>query len=215
MPRLVVLVLLVAFAVQVQAAPAQGGPSRGKAFLLSLAVPGLGHRYVNQGSWDGAASAFAAADAGLWVALVGSILRHDHLTDSYRSLASLRADADVAGKDRTFFLTIGTYRSSDEFVEEQLRARAWDQLDYVESRSFQWQWASEADFQRFRALREDAESMSRRTPVLAALLVGNRLISGLLAIRAAGRATDADVAVSLGPVPVAPDRPALSVRARF
>ncbi|HEX7072102.1 MAG TPA: hypothetical protein VF190_14915 [Rhodothermales bacterium] len=209
-----VLLLLILLALPAQAAPNADGPSRGKAFLLSLAVPGLGHRYVHQGSWDGAASVFAAADAGLWLALVGSVLRHDHLTDSYRSLAALRAGADVYGKDRTFFLTIGTYRSSDEFVEEQLRARAWDQIDYVDSRSFQWEWASEADFQRFRELREDAESMGRRTPVLVALLVGNRLLSGLLAIRSAGRAAD-DVSISLAPVPFAPERPALSFSARF
>lgn len=196
-------------------AHAQDSPSRGKALLLSLALPGLGHRYVNDGSWDGAASLFVAADAGLWLALASTIVRHGNLTDGYRTLASLRAGADVSGKDRTFFLTVGTYRSSEEFVEEQLRARAWDQVDYVDSRSYQWKWQSEADFQRFRTLREDAETMRRRRPVIAAVLVGNRLISGLLAIRAAGRQERPDVSVSMTSSPLSPDRPALSLRARF
>src|SRR5690606_7203676 len=146
------------------------------------------------GSWGGAASLFLAADAGLWLALVSTIVRHDNLSDDFRTLASLRAGADVSEKDRTFFLTVGTYRSSDEFLEEQLRARAWDQVDYVDSRSYQWEWQSEADFQQFRTLREDAETMRRRRPVIAAVLVGNRLISGLLAIRAAGRYERTDVA---------------------
>lgn len=196
-----------------QAAP--DPPSRGKAFLLSLALPGLGHRYVHDGSWDGGATLFTAADAGIWLGLIGSVLRQDHLADSYQTLASLRADADVSGKDRTYFLTIGSYRSSDEFIEAQLRARAWGQLDYVASEAYRWEWESEDDFLRYRALREDAESLRRRTPVFAALLVGNRLLSGLLAIRAAGRQAEQDVSVSLSPSVVEPDRIALNLRARF
>lgn len=193
---------------------ASEGPGRGKAFLLSLVLPGLGHRYVNGGDWDGAASLFVAVDAGLWLALAGTSMRYDHLADSYRTFAASRADADVEGKDRTFFLTLGTFRSSEDFVQAQLRNRTWDQLEYVADPTYQWQWASEADFLRFRELREDAETMRRRRPVLAAVLVGNRLLSGILALRAAGRVGD-DIALRLDPHPWAPDRPALTVRARL
>lgn len=214
---LLLILLLAASAFPPASATAQNleSPSRGKAFLLSLALPGLGHRYVHQGDWDGGASLFAAADVGLWLGLVGTVVRQNQLADGYRTLASMRAGADVSGKDRTFFLTVGSYRSSDEFIEAQLRSRAWDQIDYVSSESYQWEWQSEEDFLRFRSMREDAESVRRRAPIFAALLVGNRLVSGLLAIRAAGRADDADVSVSLAPSAVDPDRIALNLRARF
>lgn len=194
---------------------AADGPSRGKAFLLSLAVPGLGHRYVESGDWDGAATAFAAADAAMWVGLVSTALRQHHLEDTYRTLAALRADARIAGKDRTFFLTISNYRSAEEFREAQLRERGWDRFDYASTPAFQWEWEREADFQEYRRLREDAESMRRRVPVVAAALVGNRLISGILALRRAGRAQQEDVDVSLGPSSQAPNRLALRLRARF
>lgn len=59
------------------AQPVDGSESKSakKAFALSLLLPGLGHRYVHDGSWRGAASLFAAADVGLWVSLIGTQVR--------------------------------------------------------------------------------------------------------------------------------------------
>lgn len=158
-----------------------------KAFGMSLLLPGLGHRYVHDGSWRGAASVFALADVGIWLGVLGSEWHRDHLVDNYTTLAASQAHAVVEGKDRTFFLNLAAYHSSDEYVDVMLRERAWDQIDYVRDRSYQWEWETEEDFQRFRALREDAESLRRRRPVLIAMLVGNRLLAGITSVRAANR----------------------------
>lgn len=159
-----------------------------KAFALSVLVPGLGHRYAHDGSWNGAASVFLGVDVGTWLGLAGTTWRQNQIVDSYRTLAASRAGAIVEGKGRAFFLNLASYRSSEEYLEVHLRNRAWDQIEYVSDRSYQWEWAKEEDFIRFRDQREQAESLRRRRTFLISLLVANRLLSGITAIRAVNRA---------------------------
>ena len=124
----------------------------------------------------------------------GSEIRRESVVESYRTLASGRASADVAGKDRTFFLRLATFMSSDEFVESSLRNRAWDDVDYAADPSYQWEWASREDFLEFRTLREDGERLRRRRTAMVAMLVANRLVSGLTAARSARRGGGGPVA---------------------
>ena len=219
MMRPLILLLLFAFALpavaQTPAPERFEAPAPKKAFALSLLVPGLGHRYANGGSWDGTASVLAAVETGLWLNLIGTEWRRRQLVNSYETLAAQRADALVEGKDRAFFLNLATYRSSDEYLEISLRQRAWEQLDYVDTRAYQWDWQSEADFLEFRDLREAAESRRRRRPLLAALLVGNRLAAGILAVRRAQSVGDAAVEVALGAPPETADLPTLNLSVRF
>ncbi len=174
--------------------------SPARAAALSLLLPGLGQRYVNDGSWKGSATLFALADVAAWVGLARTVAVRNHRIDSYEALATARADAIVDGKDRRFFLNLATYKSSDDYLETQLRNRAWDQLDYVSTREFQWEWTTDDDFLRFRDLRDDAESLDRRSSILVATLVANRLISAIIAVRAAGRSrSEARATVSVYP----------------
>lgn len=209
--------LFMAVSLPVSAQPVPPEPdldrSAGKAFGLSLLLPGLGHRYVNQNQWSGWAKTYTAADAALWLSLIGGEWRQDHLIQSYTTLARGSAGAVVDGKDRTFFLNLASFESSDEYRETMLRNRAWDQIDYVNDPAFQWEWQSEEDFNRYRDLRDDAESLRRRRSILIASLVANRLISGAIAARSAGRSRRAQVSASLAP-PVE-SVPVLSLNVRF
>lgn len=189
--------------------------SGGKAFVLSLLLPGLGHRYVHGGDWDGWASIFAVADAGLWAGLIGSEWRRHHLVDSYTTLAATYAGAQTEGKDRDFFLYLAGYRSSEEFVEVQLRIRNWGQIGYVDDPAYQWEWISEEQFAEYGRIREDAETLRRRRTFFVTSLVANRLISSFTALRAAGRARSARMEVSLGVPPVDASAPLLELRYRF
>ena len=81
--------------------------SPGKAAAMSLLVPGLGHRYVRNGSWRGAASFFVLAEASFWLGLLGADWQQGQAVESYRTLATSRAGALLDGKDRRFFLNIG------------------------------------------------------------------------------------------------------------
>lgn len=202
----------------VQAQPQPSPRSARKAFVLSLVLPGLGHRYVHRGSWDGAATFFAGVDAGVWLGLASNTWRHDQVVESYQTLAATRADAAIDGKGRAFFLNLATYRSSEEYLDVQLRARNWSELDYVSDPAFQWAWATEADFLRFRDQREKAESLRRRRTFLISVLVGNRLIAALTALRAtnrANRALDEGVSLSLAMPPAEAKMPVVRMQVRL
>lgn len=188
-------------AAQVSGTPEASQPSAKKAFALSFAVPGLGHRYVHGGDWDGWASVFAVADAGLWAGLFGVVLHRDHLEESYRTLAAQHAGVDPEGKGRAFYLNVGTYPSSDAFTDAQLRDRNWERVDYAADPSFQWEWDEDAHFQRFRDTREKSESLRRRRTFIITTLVANRLIAGITSLRAASLAQPRALRLSLDAPP--------------
>ena len=173
--------------------------SGGKAFALSLLLPGLGHRYVHGGNWDGWASVFSLTDAALWAGLAGAEWSHESVVESYQTLASTRAGADVEGKGRDFYLSLASYMSAEEYLQAQLRNRNWSQIGFAEDPSNFWAWESESDFERFRSLRGDAESLKRRRTFIIASLVANRLISGFTALRSARRHTSASFALGVPP----------------
>jgi hypothetical protein len=214
---LLFLVLLLPLRASAQEAAVPDRHSPLKAFALSLALPGLGHRYVHGGDWDGAASAFVVAEAGFWTGVLVANWRHDQAVESYETLAATRADAQVDDKDRRFFLELATYRSSDDYLADKLRDRAWDQIGYVSDPAFQWAWQTEADFLRYRELRDEADTFSNRRTLFIATLVANRLIAGLTAVRAARRAnqTATGLSLSFAPPPAGAHAPLTRLRVQF
>ncbi len=189
------------------------GPSGGKAFAMSLLLPGLGHKYVNDGHWSNWAITYASTDASLWLGLIGGEWHRNHLVDSYTTLARSAAGAQVAGKDRTFFLNLASFESSDVYRETMLRNRSWDLIGYVDDPAFQWEWQNDTDYSNYRDLRDDSETLRRRRSILIAGLVANRLISGAISARSAGRSRRMVVTAAFGaPVETIPT---FSLKARF
>ena len=188
--------------------------SVGAAFGLSIVLPGLGHRYA-AGGWGRTATVHALADAGLWIALLDAGARLGNAETGFETLAVVGADAQIEGQGRGFFLNLSRHRSSEEYVEQLLRDRAWNELETAQLPENQWEWASEEDFQQYRALREDAESLRRRRPVYAALLAGNRLLSGIGALRAARRVNRTEATLSLGMPQPGADTPTVNLSVRF
>jgi hypothetical protein len=170
-----------------------------KALFYSFVLPGLGQRYANEGQWGGWGTAHALLDLGLWASLFGVNWQEGQAENNYRTLAASRAGAIVDGKDRTFFLNLASYRSSRDFLDTALRNRAWDQINYVDDPSFQWQWVSEEDYASYRSERESAESASRKRNVIIASLVANRLISGITAALSTGKTNRRNFSLQVGP----------------
>lgn len=210
----VLLLPLTAHAQVTNPVPQVEAKSAKKAFGLSLIFPGWGHQYAQDGSWKGRATLHAGAEIGLWVGLITGEWRRNHFTQSYETLAATRGNAQIEGKDRTFFLNLATYLSSDEYLAFQLRNRAWDRIDYVDDPAFQWNWENSNDFQEFRDLRDDAESLRRRRGILIALLVANRIMAGISSISAANKANNA-LQVSLGPPLPRSEVPVINLGYRF
>jgi len=175
-------------------------PSGKKAFALSLVLPGLGHRYVNHGTWNTKGTLFALVDATAWVSLFGARWQYGHFTQSYENMAMAHAGAQIDGQSRAFLLNVGQYDNSEEYLDVLLRARAWDRLDDATQPDQQWDWDTEGNRIRYRELRSDAEKMERRTTWVAAILVGNRFLSAISALRAANKPRQGPVAqVSISP----------------
>jgi hypothetical protein len=185
--------------------------SPAKALAMSLAVPGLGHRYVQQGHWRGAATTYAVADAALWLGLAGTVWKQNHVVNSYQTLAASRALANADNQSRRFLLLMASFRSSEEYREVLLRNRQWDQLSWAERPENQWHWVAEADFQRYRVLREEGESLGRRQLMIGTALAANRLLAGFSALRAANRSNRTTVQLSFGPPPPGSDLPSATM----
>ncbi len=194
-PALILLVTIGVSTPQAFGQDVASARSPRKAALLSLAVPGLGHRYVNNGSWSTSASLFVLADVSAWLGIVGANSRRAHTIDSYTVLAASRASADVENKDRRFFLNLATYKSSEDFLDAALRNRAWDQVSYVDDVSFQWQWETDADYAAYRDLRNKAESLRRRRSILIAGLVTNRVFATVTSVLAARKTIPENMAI--------------------
>lgn len=213
-----VAILLVAGPATAQPDPVNGirlgSPSPGKAFAMSLVLPGWGHRYANGGQWGGGGTFFALADAFFWTGLAGTAWRRNHAISSYETLAVTGAGADMEGKDRLFALRLAGYRSSDEFREVSLRNRAWEDLAYADDPANWWSWTDESDYLRFRDLREESESLGRRRTAIIATLVANRLISGFLAARSARNRSEPQFALAFRPVRSGP-LPVVDLAVRF
>ena len=186
------------------------------AFGLSLLVPGLGHRYVHEGRWTRAATFFGLTDAATWAGLLGVGWQERQFVQSYETLAAQEAGAQIEGRDRAFFLNLGIYDSSTEYVEGLLRARAWDRIDAARAPEVQWAWTSEDARLRYRALRADADRMGRRRTLLISVLVANRFVSAVTALRAAQR-RNARVTAGLSFLPPLPGSnvPAARLVVRF
>jgi len=164
---------------------------------LSVLLPGLGHYYANGGQWHGAATYMVLAEASLWLGLASSHWQRNQTIQSYRTYATTHAGADLDGKDRRFLVNIGTYLSSDAYLEDHLRQRRWDQLGYVDDPSYQWHWQSEADMLIYSNLRRAADTWAQRRTIFIATLAANRVFAALSALRKVRKQRNSPVAASL------------------
>ena len=187
--------------------------SPAKALGLSLVLPGLGHRHAEEGNWTRSAITYAVADASLWLSFLGSTWHRSHLIQSYETLAIRSAGANLDGKDRTFYLNLASFESSDIYLETMLRNRAWDRIDYVSDPNFQWEWTSDDTYNEFRDLRNRSESLKRRKSILIASLVANRLLSGAISARKAGKSRNRSFSAVI--LPPADRIPTVALRMGF
>ncbi len=166
---------------------AQSSPSAGGALFRSLVIPGWGHKYSNQGQWNGGAKFHIGIEASLWTGLIGSVRAESQAIQAYESWATSKADVTLKGRNRSFVLNVANYDSDEAYREALLRNRAWDVLDSVSGENFNWEWESEEARNEFRSLRDEADSLDRRQTFLMISLLGNRLVSGFNALRNARR----------------------------
>lgn len=161
-------------------------PSKGRAFLYSLLIPGAGEYYAGSKKM---AKVFFISEGLLW-ATYFSFRTYGHWKENdYRRFAVTHAGVDLNGKDHQYFVDIENYNNIQEFNEAKLRQRDVDAM-YPENDFYGWQWDSGASRKRFERIRIASDKAFNNSLLVIGGIVLNHLISGIDALSAARRRTD-------------------------
>lgn len=183
---LLLFVLLSSVSVQAQALKKEDLPSPRGAFLRSLVVPGWGHYYANNQNWT-RGKVHLAGEVVLVLSYFGLNARANYLENDFRTLAHSKAGAQLSGKPREYLIALGNYNSLAEYNDAQLRTRNWDKV-FPQTAEYRWDWESSGLRGQYQDTRERVDKNRSQLPTLVALMVTNRLVSGLSAfIRARDR----------------------------
>lgn len=179
---ILILLITVLFSFEAEAQSQQKDddlPSPRGAFLRSLAVPGWGHYYTDNNNWN-KGKYYLGADAVLILTYFGLNARANYLENDFHTFAKSNAGATLEGKSRQYQLAVGNYDNLKEYNEAQLQLRNWNQL-YPETAEFSWNWESGDLRNQYQNTRERVDKSRGQLPTLAALMVVNRLVSGISA----------------------------------
>lgn len=157
-------------------------PSKGKAFLRSLIIPGWGQKTVGAKT---SARTFFAVELALWAGFTAFQLRGHWLEDDYRLFGETHAGINESGKADRYFVDVGNFNNIDDYNEARLRNR--DVAGLYDRATYFWQWDSEANRLRYDDMRVRSESALSNSGFLIAGVLANHVISGIHAAYIAGR----------------------------
>ncbi len=155
----------------------------GKAFLLSLLLPGLGERTCGASTrgW-----ALTATEATLWASMVAFRLYGHWRTQDYRAYAASKAGVSPEGKSHRYFVDIGNYASIDSYNAAMLRERNLAKV-YQDTETYFWRWPSEVERIRYAHLRVSADNAYQRSLMIVGAILANHLVSAIDALWVARR----------------------------
>lgn len=165
-------------------------PSSAGAMLRSFAVPGWGEYYVDRDSWR-RGQYHLAADVILLAAYWNIHRQSRVLGKNMYTHAGAWSGTDLRGRDRTFRLAVGNYNSLAEYNDFQERTRNLNRL-FPDTPEYRWEWESEERRLEYRDLRSRRDNLDRQLPALAAMMVVNRVLSGVGAFTRARSAAPAN-----------------------
>lgn len=154
-------------------------PSPRGAFLRSLVMPGWGHYYADNDNWN-RGKYHLAGEVVLVLSYLGLDARANYLENDFKTLATSKAGADLSGKSRNFQIAIGNYDNLASYNDAQLRNRNWDDL-FPQTPEYAWNWENSDLRNQYRDTRERVDKNRSQLPTLLALMVVNRLGSGISA----------------------------------
>lgn len=178
---------------EASSAPSDGGrpiPSRGKALLLSLALPGAGELALGA---KGRATGFLLTEGAIWTHFAWYTVAGNLRKDDYIEQAQLNAGVGIDDASDDYWRIVGAYERSSgsgaEAYEEELRREARDlypadpaaQDAWVAERlptgDRAWAW-SDADLrQSYRDTRERSRRAFDRAKYSFAAAILNRIVS--------------------------------------
>ena len=153
--------------------------SQALAVVYSLALPGMGELYAD-GFDNGKYS--LTAEATLWLTYISFYQYGSWMQSDARSLVTVHAGASSGGKDDQFFVNAANFSNVYDYNDKKLRDRALDEV-YDPSQGYYWSWDSDANRQRFRALRISSDKVFNNSRFVIGAIIVNHIVSALNAAR--------------------------------
>lgn len=187
--RRIALVGLLSLSMAVPAA-ADGGAGR---FWRSLLIPGWGQQADAQTS---SARRFLALETALWASYAGLRGVYGIRRDTYLTYAATHAGARTSGKSNVYLDDLGFYASQHQHnqfarVDDGPRAEL-----YADTPEFSWEWDADSSRERYRELRNSAQTMERNALYVTGFIVVNHLVSAVHAARSSQGNEQADSELS-------------------
>jgi hypothetical protein len=205
-----VWIILCALPVLLTSGEAQAG---GREFWLSLLVPGWGQL---QSGRTTSGSRFMTTEVALWGGYLGLKRLADSRQVNYETYAAEHASARPDGKDGEYFDDLAFYESRHQHNQF---ARVDDGPEaelYPDTASFFWEWDDEVSRERYRGLRNSAETADRNAVYITGLVVFNHVAAAIHAARSSSdvaRDVDPQLELILGPADI--DRFHVTLMKRF
>jgi hypothetical protein len=168
--------------------PSVNNPSKGKAFMFSLVLPGAGEYYAGSRKM---ARIFFGVEVFLWAAYFSFRSYGNWKRDDYRQFAAVHAGVDPSGKDHTYFVDVENYDNIRDYNQAKLQQRNVDAM-YPETGEYAWDWDSEASRKTFESLRLASDTAYKRSLFVIGGVVLNHLISAIDAVRLARKSGPPD-----------------------
>jgi hypothetical protein len=151
------------------------------AFMMSLALPGLGEAYVGETQYT---RFFIATEVLGWGLYIANIIQVENREQQYKNFASQHAGIDRNGKDIQFWIDLGKFDSVYDHNEERRRQRDVDAI-YAETLQNFWAWDKDANRQFYEWQRIRAREIERREVFYIGGIVLNHVVSAINALRLA------------------------------
>jgi hypothetical protein len=158
------------------------GKSKFKALGLSLLLPGAGQYYTGNKT---RMTIFAGAEALIWTSFFGLRAYGSWKKNDYRGWAALHSGAKINGKSDLFFEKLTYYDNLNEYNQLAPLYDGPEAQIFPSTPDYWWNWDSQANQDRYRALRNQSKNAYRRSLFLVAGALVNRLLSGIDAYRSA------------------------------
>ena len=174
-------------------------PSQWGALLRSFVMPGWGHYYVDSDRWR-RGQLHLGAEVVLLASYLGINRQSYVLEKNMYTHAAAFSGAQIRDLGREFELAVGGHRSLADYNDFQERTRNLDRI-FPDEPQYRWEWESDELRREYLDLRNRRDDLDQQLPALVALMVANRVISGVSAFARAGAYGGDGATVSLAPGP--------------
>jgi len=157
--------------------------SPGKAFFLSLLLPGAGEFYAGS---KNTAAVFLGSEMILWGSFAAFRTLSSWKSQDGIALAKGHAGIDMTGRDYNYYVAVENFMTIRAYNEAKLRQRDLDAM-YPEDEYHSWEWDSDASRRKFESLRIQSDKWKNRSVLIIGAVLLNHIVSGIDAARLAAK----------------------------